>query len=80
MKKSMYDITHLATLYFPDSTERNARRRFLKMLKGERDLWEQLAGLGFGCYRRSLTPRQYDLIIRTLGKPDEAEDFGHWAR
>ena len=80
MKTNRYDLTRLPVLYFPDSTEKNARRRLLKTLQGERDLWEQLTALHFGRYQRTLTPRQYELIIRTLGLPDSDDDFGNWAR
>ncbi|WP_333598684.1 DUF4248 domain-containing protein, partial [Paraprevotella clara] len=45
MKKNLYDVTRLATLYFPDSTERNARRRLFKVLRAERDLWARLTAL-----------------------------------
>lgn len=38
MKKNKYDVTALAVQYFPDSTEANARRRFFKVLRAERDL------------------------------------------
>ena len=31
MKTNRYDLTRLAVLYFPDSTEKNARRRLLDM-------------------------------------------------
>lgn len=79
MKKNKYDITGLSQMYFPDSTEKNARRRFLKTLKSERDLWLQLAGMNFSKFQRVLTPRQYEVIIAVLGKPDSDEmDFDAW--
>ena len=56
MKKNMYDVTRLATLYFPDSTERNARRRLFKVLRAERDLWARLTALHFGVWQRTLHP------------------------
>ena len=67
MKKNLYDVTRLATLYFPDSTERNARRRLFKVLRAERDLWARL------------TARQYEMVIDILGKPEETDDdFREW--
>lgn len=80
MKTNRYDLTRLAVLYFPDSTEKNARRRLFKLLQGERDLWKQLTTLHFGRYQRTLTPRQYEAITHTLGLPDSDDDFGNWAR
>lgn len=79
MKRNKYDITGLATRYYPDSTEKNARRRFLRTLKNERDLWTQLAKMNFSKFQRALTPRQYDEIIAVLGKPDgDGTDFDTW--
>lgn len=79
MKKNMYDVTRLATLYFPDSTERNARRRLFKVLRAERDLWARLTALHFGVWQRSFTPRQYEMVIDILGKPEETDDdFREW--
>ena len=52
----MYDVTRLATLYFPDSTERNARRRLFKVLRAERDLWARLTALHFGVCNGALHP------------------------
>ena len=78
MKKNMYDVTRLATLYFPDSTERNARRRLFKVLRAERDLWARLTALHFGVWQRSFT-RQYEMVIDILGKPEETDDdFREW--
>ena len=78
-KKNIYDVTRLAALYFPESTEKNARRRFLKVLRSEKDLWLSLEGLHLKTYQRSFTPRQYELIIDTLGKPEQTdEDFSEW--
>ena len=74
MKKNLYDVTRLATLYFPDSTERNARRRLFKVLRAERDLWARLTALHFGIRQRSFTPRQYEMVIDILGKPEETDD------
>ena len=79
MKKNMYDVTRLATLYFPDSTGRNARRRLFKVLRAERDLWTRLTTLHFGIRQRSFTPRQYEMVIDILGKPEETDDdFREW--
>ena len=79
MKKNLYDVTRLATLYFPDSTERNARRRLFKVLRAERDLWARLTALHFGIRQRSFTPRQYEMVIDILGKPEETDDdFREW--
>lgn len=79
MKKNLYDVTRLATLYFPDSTERNARRRLFKILRAERDLWARLTALHFGVWQRSFTPRQYEMVIDILGKPEETDDdFREW--
>ncbi|MCD8318821.1 MAG: DUF4248 domain-containing protein [Paraprevotella sp.] len=81
MKQKTYDVTNLATLYFPDSTEKNARRRFFKVLRAERDLWERLTALHFGTYHRSFTPKQYEMVIDTLGKPEHGDDdFGRWPK
>lgn len=81
MEKNIYDVTRLATLYFPDSTRPNARRRLLKVLRAERDLWNRLTALHFDSWQRSFTPRQYRLVIDILGKPEEADDdFGDWPR
>lgn len=78
-EKNMYDVTRLATLYFPDSTERNARRRLFKVLRAERDLWARLTALHFGVWQRSFTPRQYEMVIDILGKPEETDDdFREW--
>ena len=79
MKKNLYDVTRLATLYFPDSTERNARRRLFKVLRAERDLWARLTALHFDAWQRSFTPRQYEMVIDVLGKPEETDDdFREW--
>ena len=73
MKKNLYDVTRLATLYFPDSTERNARRRLFKVLRA------RLTALHFGVWQRSFTPRQYEMVIDILGKPEETDDdFREW--
>ena len=81
MKKNKYDVTALAVQYFPDSTEANARRRFFKVLRAERDLWQRLADLHFGPWQRTFTPRQYEMVIDILGRPDAAdEDYADWPR
>ena len=54
MKKNLYDVTRLATLYFPDSTERNARRRLFKVLRAERDLWATPHGTALRCLATEL--------------------------
>ena len=65
MKKNLYDVTRLATLYFPDSTERNARRRLFKVLRAERDLWARLTALHFGIRqrKRKATIKQAEMHI-----------------
>ena len=79
MKKNKYDITGLALMYYPESSEKNARRRFIKTLKSERDLWQQLASMNFSKFQRVLTPKQYTAIITVFGKPDSiATDFDTW--
>lgn len=80
MKKNKYDITGLALMYYPESTEKNARRRFIKTLKSERDLWTLLAGMNFSKFQRLLTPRQYDAIMEVIGQPDnDGPDYGKWS-
>lgn len=80
MKKNKYDVTALAILYFPDSTEANARRRFFKVLRSEKDLWQQLTALHFGPWQRTFTPRQYEMVIDILGRPEAAdEDYADWS-
>lgn len=79
MKKNMYEITRLASLYFPDSTQKNARRRFFKVLREERDLWARLTELHVCEWQRTFTPKQYELVINTLGKPQGCDDdFSSW--
>lgn len=79
MKKNKYDITALALMYYPDSSTKNARRRFVKTLRSERLLWRQLAEMNFTKFQRVLTPKQYEAIVGVLGTPDITDDgFGHW--
>lgn len=84
MKTNKYEVTELALRYFPESTGRNARRRFNKVLHSERALWQQLQDMNYTDRTRVFTPRQYTLVIDTLGAPDEnqperpASDFGGW--
>ena len=79
MKQNFYDVTRLASDYFPDSTARNARRRFLHLLTSEKDLWQRLNEMHFKPYQRSFTPRQYELIIDILGRPERYDnDFTLW--
>ena len=78
-EKNKYDVTALAVLYFPESTKENARRRFFKVLLAEKDLWRQLTDLHFGKWQRTLTPRQYEMIVDRLGVPEpDADDFSDW--
>lgn len=64
---------------FSRLTERNARRRLFKVLRAERDLWARLTALHFGVWQRSFTPRQYEMVIDILGKPEETDDdFREW--
>lgn len=79
MKQNIYDVSRLASCYFPDSSVRNARRRFIHLLTCERDLWQRLDELHFKPYQRTFTPRQYELIIDILGRPDCLDnDFNLW--
>ncbi len=70
MKKS-YEIAVLAQLYCPGSAGYNAQRRFMRLLKSERALWQKLLELDYRPYRRTFTPKQYNAIIETLGEPDD---------
>lgn len=80
MKKNKYDITGLALKYYPESTEKNARRRFIKSLKGERDLWKKLGTMNFSKFQRVLTPKQYEMIIEAFGQPDTDNlDYDGWS-
>lgn len=79
MKKNLYDVTRLATLYFPDSTERKRTTEAVQSITAERDLWARLTALHFGIRQRSFTPRQYEMVIDILGKPEETDDdFREW--
>lgn len=79
MATNKYDVTALAALYFPESSRPNARRRLLKVLRAERDLWDKLTALHFKSWQRNFTPRQYEAIINILGEPETgADDFGEW--
>lgn len=79
MKTNKYDVTALAALYFPESTRPNARRRLIKVLRTEKDLWQRLTELHFRSWQRDFTPRQYEAVIDILGLPEnEADDFGEW--
>ena len=81
METNKYDVTALDGRYFRASRQRHARRRFFNVLRAEKELWMRLTALHFGTYRRNFTPRQYELVIDTLGAPEEAEDsFGEWPR
>ncbi len=69
----------MAKAYFPESSEKNARRRFFNVLKAERDLWERLRQLHFHNYQRNFTPRQYEAVIDTLGIPEwQDTGYGEW--
>ena len=75
----MYNITTLGRQYFPNSTERNARRRFIALLQSEKDLWNSLCSLHFKPYQRCFTPKQYELVIDVLGRPESLDsDFAGW--
>lgn len=69
MKKS-YEIDVLARLFCPGSAGYNAHRRFMRLLKSERSLWDKLVELDYRPYQRIFTPKQYDAIIEVLGEPD----------
>lgn len=48
-------------------------------MRAERDLWARLTALHFGVWQRSFTPRQYEMVIDILGKPEETDDdFREW--
>ena len=80
MKKNKYDITGLALMYYRESSGKNARRRFIKTLRSEGDLWTSLAHMNFSKFQRVFTPRQYDAIIDVFGSPDgNGTDFGYWS-
>ena len=79
MKSNIYDITMMGKQYFPDSSHKNARRRFISLLQSERDLWKRLCALHFKSYQRSFTPRQYEMVIDVLGKPEYMDSrFDEW--
>lgn len=76
MMRSHYAISDLAMAYFPlCSTPRNAQRCFMRLLKSEKDLWQQLKQLHFHAYQHTLTPKQYEAIINVLGEPDDVPDM-----
>lgn len=66
----IYEIHKLAELYCPGSKGYNAKRRFLRMLKNEKDLWNRLEELNYRSYQRVFTPKQYEAIIKVLGEPE----------
>ncbi len=70
--KNIYDIAELAHLYCPGSIGYNAQRRFVRLLKSEKELWDCLCALHYRPYQRALTPKQYAAITAVLGDPDEA--------
>lgn len=71
MKKS-YEIAVLALLFCPGTAGYNAQRRFMRLLKSERTLWQKLDELDYHPYQRTFTPKQYNAIIEVLGEPDES--------
>lgn len=73
--KSHYVISELAMAYFQNANPRNAQRCFMRLLKSERNLWQQLKQLHFHAYQRTLTPKQYEAILNVLGKPDDVSDM-----
>ena len=75
MTTNKYDVTALAALYFPESSRPNARRRLLKVLRAERDLWDKLTALHFKSWQRNFTPRQYEAIIDILGEPETGAEI-----
>ena len=81
MKKTHYEVAALAALYFPESSSRNARRRFMNMLQGELDLWRRLQEVHFRLHQRCLTPKQYEMIIDVLGQPEaQHSEYSPWER
>lgn len=75
MSRTYYEIAELAMVYYQCTNPRNAQRRFMRLLKSEKDLWERLKGLHFHAYQRTFTPKQYAAVIEVLGEPDDGLDM-----
>lgn len=65
-----YNITLLAMSYCETCVPGNARRRLNYMLRTDPELWEELKKAHYRSRQRYFTPRQYELIVKYLGKPE----------
>lgn len=64
-----YNITDLAMAYYDSAEQANARRRLNYALRTYPELWEELKKAHYHSRQRTFTPRQYELVVKYLGKP-----------
>lgn len=59
----------LASLYFPDTCPRHARRKLRNWINLNKNLRKGLQDLNYTDFSRSLTPRMVMAIYQFLGEP-----------
>jgi hypothetical protein len=64
-----YGFGELAQLYFPNITKKSASAQFGRWIRLNNSLNNQLNQSGFFPGIRILTPRQVEIIIKTIGEP-----------
>lgn len=69
MKTNVVSQTELANSYFPDLSEKQARRAFRSLMERNLRLMRELKATGYQPRQRYLSPNQRDLIYHYIGLP-----------
>ena len=64
-----YGKTELARLYLPDNTPGSALQAFMRWIKGDKELLENLQATGFHKFQKGFTPKQVRILIDYFEAP-----------
>ncbi len=65
-----YGFGELAQLYFPNITKKSASTQLRRWIESDKFLRKELTQAGYKFCQRLLTPRQVEILILIIGKPN----------